>query len=114
MTKREQELSEQLFGGRERSMGALEAIGEGLKAVRDAVVPGLTWDKITGDIGKELTHQVGAGAHELASLLFTGQAYVQYQREGKEDKPVHEQAHENQTLQQDSPHLHEERGGRSI
>ena len=52
MTNREQELSEQLFGGQERSMGALEAIKQGFKEFRDAMLAGLTWDKIKSDIGK--------------------------------------------------------------
>lgn len=42
MTRREHELSEQLFGGQAQSMGAMEAITEGLKDFRDAMYPGLT------------------------------------------------------------------------
>ncbi|SRR5579885_1438113 len=113
MSKREQELSEQLFGGQERSMGALEAISEGLKAFRDAMAPGLSLDKISSDLGKELTHQVGAGAHELAAALFNGNAFVLYQREGK-DQPAQEQAQDGQVMQQDASHLHQGRGGRSM
>ena len=81
MSPREQELSRQLFAG-------------------------LSWDKISSDLGKELSHQAAAGSHELASLLFTGQGYVQYQRDGKEeDQPSHQQAQDGQQL---------ERGGRSM
>ena len=58
MTPREQELSEKLFGG-------------------------LSWDKIKSDLGKELTHQVAAGAHELAAALFNGQAFVMYRAMAK-------------------------------
>jgi hypothetical protein len=38
------------------------------------------------EISAELKDQVAFGAHELASVLFTGAAYVQYAREGKEDE----------------------------
>jgi hypothetical protein len=98
MTKREQELSKQLFGGQERSTGALEAIKEGLTAFRDAMYPGLTWDKITSDLGKEVSRQVGAGAHELAAALFNGNGFVMYQRDGKEDQPAQEQAQDAQDM----------------
>jgi len=111
---REQELSEQLFGGQQRSMGALEAIKEGLKEFRDAMYPGLTWDKISKDLGQELQHQVGAGAHELAAALFNGHAFVMYQRNGKDDQPVQEQVQDEQNLNQEPPGLHQERGGRSM
>jgi len=114
MTEREKQLSEQLFGGQERSMGALEAIKEGLKEFRDAMYPGLTWDKISSDLGKELKHQVAAGAHELAAALFNGSPFVMYQRDGRENQPAQEQAHEDQSVQQDAPDLHRERGGRSM
>jgi len=90
------------------------AIKEAFKEFRDAMAPGLTWDNISSDLGKELSHQIGAGAHELASLLFTGQGYVQYQREGKEDQPSHEQAQDGQNMQQDANSKHLERGGRSM
>jgi hypothetical protein len=80
MTDNERKLSQQLFGG-------------------------LTWDKISSDLGKELTHQIAAGAHELAAALFNGNGFVMYQRDGKDDQPSHEQT-------QDSQHL--ERGGRSM
>jgi len=58
-----------------------------------------------------LSHQVEAGAHELASLLFTGQGYVQYQRDGKEDQPSHEPA---PVMPHDMPSQHLERGGRGM
>jgi len=114
VTQKEQELSEQLFGGQERGMGVMEAIKQGLKEFRDAMFPGLTWDKISSDLGNEVNHQVAAGAHELASLLFTNQGYVQYQRQGQEDQPVQEQAQDAQNLQHDAPGAHLERGGRSM
>jgi hypothetical protein len=115
MTHREHELSQQLFGGQpQQSMGAIGAIKEAFKELRDNMAPGLTWDKISSDIGKELSHQVGAGAHELASLLFTGQGYVQYQRQGKDDRPQQEQTQDGQAMHQDTPSQHLERGGRSM
>jgi len=115
MTHREHELSQQLFDGQQQqSMGALGAIKEAFKELRDNMAPGLTWDKISSDIGQELSHQVGAGAHELASLLFTGQGYVQYQRQGTEDQPSQEQTQDGQHMQEDSPSQHLERGGRGM
>lgn len=105
MTENERELSQQLFGGQQQSMGAMEAVKEAFKEFRDAMYPGLTWDKISSDIGKEFSHQAAAGAHELAAALFNGNGFVMYQRDGKDDQPVQEQA-------QDGQHL--ERGGRSM
>lgn len=105
MTDNERELSEQLFGGQQQSMGALEAIKEGFKEFRDAMAPGLTWDKFTSDLTQELTHQAAAGAHELAAALFNGNAFVMYQRDGKEDEPIQDRT-------QEAEHL--ERGGRSM
>ena len=114
MTQKEQELSEQLFGGLERGMGVMEAIKQGLKEFRDAMFPGLTWNKISSDLGKEANHQVAAGAHEMAAALFNGNAFVMYQRQGKEDQPVQDQAQDAQNLQHDAPDAHLERGGRSM
>ena len=91
MTPKQRELSERLFGSRERGGSAM--------------FPGLSLDKITSDLGQELKHQVAAGAHELAAALFNGHAFVMYQRNGKEDRPEHEQEHDDQHL---------ERGGRSM
>ena len=88
MTQREQELSEKLFSG-------------------------LSWDKIKRDLGKELTHQVAAGAHELAAALFNGHAFVMYPRNGQEDQPAQQQGQDGQNLDQELPHLHQERGGQS-
>ncbi len=115
MSPREHELSQQLFDGQQQqSMGALGAIKEAFKELRDNMAPGLTWDKISSDIGQDFSHQVGAGAHELASLLFTGQGYVQYQRQGSEDQPQQEQTQDGQPMQQDTSNQHLERGGRCM
>src|SRR6185437_7819592 len=114
MTPNERELKEQLFGGQEQSRGALESVKEGLIAFRDALAPGLSLEKITGDLGKEFDHQIAAGAHELAAALFNGNAFVMYPRDGKEDQPSHEQAQDGQGMQQDMPGQHLERGGRSM
>jgi hypothetical protein len=42
--------------------------------------PGLSLSKILSDVGSELSHQVEAGAHELAAALFNGNAFVMYGR----------------------------------
>jgi hypothetical protein len=118
MPDNERDLSQKLFGGQaQQSMGAMEAVKEGLKEFRDAMYPGLTWDKITSDLGQEFKQQLAHGAHELAAALFSGNgtAFVMYPRTGaKEDQPSHEQAQDSQGMQQDSPGQHLERGGRSL
>jgi hypothetical protein len=120
MTPEEQALSEQLFGGQQQGKGATEVVKEALKEFRDEMYPGLTWDKISSDLGKELNQQVAHGAHELAAALFNGSAFVMYPRSsGKDDhgnqgpEPAQEPAQDTQNTQQETPGLHMERGGRS-
>ena len=57
-----------------KSMGAIEAIKEGVQAI----APGLSIGKIVGDLANEGERQVGQGAAELGSALFQGSAYVPY------------------------------------
>ena len=69
------------------SMGPVEASMEGIKAV----APGLSWEKITREIGEELKHQLSQGAHEVAAALFNGSAFVMYPRQGHDDQqPEHQ------------------------
>jgi hypothetical protein len=56
--------------------GAQPEQGKGIQAA----LPGLSLDKILGDIGKELQTQAAHGAHELAAALFNGSAFVMYPR----------------------------------
>jgi hypothetical protein len=54
--------------------------------------PGLRDGKFFSDIWSELKHQRDAGAHEVAAALWTGSAFVMYQRhEGQEivEQPLH-------------------------
>lgn len=64
----------------ERPGGAGQALREGIQAV----APGLSLGKILSDVGSELSHQGQAGAHELASALFRGDAFVMYPKAGQE------------------------------
>jgi hypothetical protein len=121
MTPEEQALSQQLFGGEQQSMGAMEAIKEAFKEVRDVIAPGLTWDKIIGDLGNEFKQQGAHGAHEVAAALFNGNAFVMYPRNsGKDDHGVHgpeqspQQAQDGQEMQQEAPSQQLERGGRRM
>jgi hypothetical protein len=52
-------------------------------------LPGLDWQKFKKEILDELKFKLEQGAHEIGSMLFTGNSYVQYPRAGKEnmDKP---------------------------
>jgi hypothetical protein len=117
MPPEQHELTEQLYGGQQQRIGTMEAVKEAFKEFRDNMYPGLTWDKIATDIGQELKHQVGAGAHELAAALFNGNAFVMYPRsaDAKDDHGVHgpEQTQDNR-MEQEAPSQHLERGGRSM
>ena len=109
MTPREHELSEQLFGGQERSMGAMEAIKEAVLTV----APGL---KDLPHQGKEqLKHMGDLGRSELANALFGHGAFVLYSHEPKNDlgKEGPEQTQDGHSMQQDHDQ-HLERGGRSM
>jgi hypothetical protein len=114
MTEAEKALSQQLFGGQQQSVGALEAVKEAFLTV----APGLK--DIGAEVKAELAYQAGAGAHELAAALFNGSAFVMYPRGSKEDQsnqgpePSHEQAQDGQGMQHDAPGQHVERGGRSM
>lgn len=88
MTPRQRELSEQLYGGQSRSKGVMGTI--------QGLFPGLSLDKFGKDVGHEITQQAKAGAHEMAAALFSGHAFVMYQREGKEDQPSHDNQHQNE------------------
>ncbi|MGH7169983.1 MAG: hypothetical protein ACRELG_06885 [Gemmataceae bacterium] len=57
---------------------------EQLKDGVEAVAPGLSMDKILGDIGTELKHMGAQGAHEMAAALFNGSAFVMYPHAGQE------------------------------
>ena len=72
-----------------QSMGAMEAVREGLKEFRDTNYPGLTFGKIWNDLKQEAVQQVQHGAHELAAALNNGSAFVMYPRGGKDDHGVH-------------------------
>ena len=67
---------------------AMEAVREGVQAV----APGLSLDKIFGDIKAELKQQAAHGAHELASAIFRGDGYVMYPRTNQADAPQQEQS----------------------
>ena len=78
MSKRTNEFFEQLKAGDQPSLA---------ETIR-AIVPGLSLDKIFGDIGQELKHMGSQGSHELAAALFIGGAFVMYPKAGHDD-PQH-------------------------
>jgi len=84
MSKQLHEVFKDVRSG-DQQIGALEAVKEGIQAV----APGLSLSKIFSDVGKELTEQVAHGRHEVGSLLYTGNAYVQYARKDSKDEPEH-------------------------
>lgn len=70
----------------DQQIGALEATREGIQAV----TPGLSLSTIFSDVKAELKEQWKHGSHELASAMFTGNAYVQYARkDNSKDEPEH-------------------------
>jgi hypothetical protein len=90
--EQEKQLAEQLFGqGQEpKPVGALEAVKEAFQSI----APGLSLDKIVGDVSHEMKQQLAFGAHELAAALFNGSGFVMYPRgarddQGKEGHGVH-------------------------
>ncbi|HWG46394.1 MAG TPA: hypothetical protein VN688_26770 [Gemmataceae bacterium] len=81
---------EQLKAGQEPSL--VETI--------QAIAPGLSLSKILGDIGEELTQQAVAGAHEMASALFRGDAFVMYPRTNQAEEPDHGLTQQEQQQEQ--------------
>jgi len=119
--EQEKQLADQLFGqGQEpKPIGALEAVKEAFQAI----APGLSWDKIVGDVGHEAKQQVAFGAHELAAGLFNGSGFVMYPRgsrddQGKEGHGVHgpEQGQVEQSFveKREQEGQQQERGGRDM
>jgi hypothetical protein len=102
-SEREQSLAQQLFG-----------------TVKDRVVH-FPRD-FPREVGAEVVHQVGAGAHELAAALFNGSAFVMYPRGSKEDqkdREVNKDEHgvnrpEVKTPETPQAEQQQERGGRSL
>lgn len=66
--------------------GAQPEQGKGIQAV----LPGLSLDKILGDVKQELSQQAAHGAHELAAALFNGSPFVMYPRtDGQHEDAQH-------------------------
>lgn len=118
--EQERQLADKLFGQaqEQKATGAVEAVKEAVQSI----APGLSWDKIVGDVVHEVKQQVAFGAHELAAALFNGSGFVMYPRgtrdeQGKEGHGVHgpEQGQGEQSfvekLEQDRQ---QERGGREM
>lgn len=121
MTDREKQLAGELFGQgqQQKPMGALEAVKEAFQAI----APGLSWDKIVGDLKHEAVEKTQQGAHEIAAALFNGSGFVMYPRgtrddQGKDGHGVHgpEQEKDGQSftekLQQERQE--QDRGGREM
>jgi hypothetical protein len=123
VTPQERQLADQLFsnGGQPQqqqpSIGAIEAATEGVQIFVKHNFPGLSLDKIVGDIGHELKHQFDMGRHELAAALFNGSAFVMYPRGTREDHGVHgpqQGPAEQSQAQPPEPGQQLERGGREM
>ena len=75
-----------------------------MNAPKESLLKGLSLSKIINDIGKELKEQVAHGSHEMASMLFRGDAFVMYPRS---DDPEQQLQGQQQEAQQE-----QDRGGR--
>lgn len=78
MSKATREVFEQIKEG--QSMGAMQAVKEGISEGVRAFAPGLTLGNILSDIGSELGRLGVQGQAEVAGLLFGNSAYVPYGR----------------------------------
>jgi hypothetical protein len=67
-------------------------------------------------IGAELQHQAGQGAHELAAALFNQNAFVMYPRGGHDDHGLHgpetSPGHDQATVHGHDEPTQQQRGGR--
>lgn len=61
--------------------------GQGAMDAIQSVMPGLSLSKILSDIGKEIKDQASHGSHEMASVLFRGDAFVMYPRSEQKEIP---------------------------
>jgi len=112
MKPREQELAEQVFGnGEQRSMGATQALTQGLKEGLSAYVRGLVDVVYSPEMKQFAAH----GAHEIYAGLFMGHGAVMYPRtaNAKDDHGIHgpNPGLENKGLEHER---HLERGGRGM
>jgi hypothetical protein len=84
-----------------------ERIKDGKEALQETIKENLSLSKILGDLWKEGKEQLAHGAHELASALFRGDAFVMYPRTNHDKGAEHSQSQEPQQQVQD-------RGGREL
>ncbi len=67
-----------------------KAVREFFEQIKEGVQESCTLRNILGDIKTELTQQAQHGAHEMASALFRGDAFVMYPRTNQADTPTQE------------------------
>jgi hypothetical protein len=109
----ERDLKQELFGQADGPViTPLGAVKEAFAEFKEFMAPGLTLDKISSDIGQQLTHMADLGRSELANALFGNGAFVLYSHEPKNDLgndgPQHAQDHQPMPAE---PHSqHHERG----
>jgi hypothetical protein len=112
LSKKTREFFEQLKAGGEQSMGAIEAVKEGIQAV----APGLSLSNILSDIGAELGRLGVQGQMEMASALFNGNAFVPYGP--GQYTPTQEQAPHHglpiEAMKQPEVQQEQSRGGREM
>jgi hypothetical protein len=119
MSPREQALSQELFGGQQQSMGAIQALATGLKEAVQGFADGMGQVYDLAQSSPSLNHMASMGTHEIAAALFgpNHSGFVMYPRGNRDDHGVHgpEQSPDQaRDMQQDAPELHRERGGRSM
>jgi hypothetical protein len=98
------EVVEQVKDG--KSMGVMEAAKEGVQVI----APGLSLSNILSDIGSELGRLGVQGQAELASALFTSNAYVPY---GRGQNPI-DKGIEGEEMQKKHEEQSREMGGREM
>lgn len=107
MSKATRQVIEEAKSG--QSMGAMQAVIEGIREGVGAFAPGLSLSKILSDIGSEIRQSTAHGAHEAAAVLFNGSGFVMYPRSAGPQKEDPQQGLAEETIK--PPELQQERGG---
>jgi hypothetical protein len=88
----ERDLKQELFGQPEGPViTTMGAIKEAFQEFKEFMAPGLTWDKVSSEVGSELKHLADLGRSELANALFGNGAFVLYSHEPKIENSLQEQ-----------------------
>ena len=113
MAEPARDLRQELFDSPEPPViTAMGAVKEAFAEFKEMMAPGLTWDKLSSEVGAEMKHMGDLGRSELANALFGNGAFVLYSHEPKNDQGQNgpEQTQADQAMQQDVHGLRQERG----